>query len=310
MKRRIDLVYILGSGSAWHNNELRVSLRSVQKNLKGVRNIYIIGENPGFLSDKVIHIYHPDELSSINADGNMTLKILRACQEKDLSDDFLFMNDDFIINKPMIASQIPWMHKGDMKDRPSGFWVTQHYRFRLRRTFDLLQISGLPTLQYDYHAPMLMNKYKFPEVMSAFDFIDDIGITFRSIYGNVLALPADHLVDQKVTLYKTYSLADIIKRTENAQFVGYNDAALNNSFKYWMISQFPERSIYESIDIDGDKVADIAKWYHNGQQYLFGIEIFNNYFHNHNITRLFTKYKTPALEVKLRFKLTQFINTL
>ena len=69
------------------NNELRISLRSVEKNLTGVGKIFVIGENPGFLSEKVIHIYHPDEIGPENADGNIALKIMPLAQEKHSPDD-------------------------------------------------------------------------------------------------------------------------------------------------------------------------------------------------------------------------------
>jgi hypothetical protein len=89
----IDVVYVLGTGSKWKNNELRFSLRAIEKNLTGYRDIYVIGENPGFLQN-VIHIPYPDELPG-NADGNIARKVLRACREKKLSDNFLFINGCF-----------------------------------------------------------------------------------------------------------------------------------------------------------------------------------------------------------------------
>jgi len=308
----IDLVYVLGSGSQWKNNELRFSLRSVAKNLSNVRNVYIIGEDPGFLSENVIHIYHPDELNSRNADGNMALKILRACDEPDLSDDFLFMNDDFIINKPISAVNIPLMHKGDMKNRPPEFWITQLYRFRLRRTFDELKKRGFPTMQYDYHAPMIMNKLTFQRVMAQFDFKDDIGLTFRSLYGNTslegaLSIP---LVDQKMTIYQFYRFKEIQIRVEKATFVGYNDNGLNNSLKYWMFFYFREQSKYETSDIEDEKIFDIVKWNESGRLYENGVAIFRKYFKNQNFTTLFTQYSSQSLEKKLDFKLNQYLNEL
>ncbi len=303
----IDLVYILGSGSAWNNNELRFSLRSVEKNLTGVRNIYVIGENPGFFSSKVTHVYHPDPLPSNNADGNMALKILCACSIPQLSEEFLFMNDDFIINKPMHAPDIPWMHKGDMKNRPHEFWVTQLYRFRLRRTFETLQMHNLPTLQYDYHAPMRMNKISFPKVMQGFDFKEGIGLTFRSLYGNALALPAEHIVNQKVTLYAPYTLEQINYRVREAMFIGYNDPGLNSSFKYWLAFNFNSKSQYEATDIENEKTFDIATWIINGRLYTSGCQLFRKHFAHKNLAYLFSEHRTPALEKKLHFKINQFI---
>lgn len=303
----VDLVYILGTGSCWNNNELRISLRSVQKNLVGFGRIFVVGENPGFLSQKVTFIPYPDEFSSKNADGNMTRKILRACQIPELSNDFLFMNDDFIINKEVYAPDIPWLHKGDMKDRPAKYWETQLYRFRLRRTFEVLAQRGLPTLQYDYHAPMLMNKKLFPEAMAQFDYADDIGYTFRSLYGNYYNLPAVHLEGQKVTLYQYCKVSEIEKRVESASFVGYNDSGLNNSLKYWMLLNFGKQSEFESNNNFDDRVADIAQWDSNGRDYDLGVKIYNRWFHTSNLSRILANNHTQSLETKLNFKLTQYL---
>lgn len=308
-QQKTDLVYVLGSGSAWNNNEIRISLRSVEKNLKGVGKIYVVGDNPGFFTGKVIHIDYPDPLGGINADGNMTLKILRACREKNLSDDFLLMNDDFIINQSMTASEIPWLHKGDMKDRPEKFWKKELYRFRLHRTFKILQQKGLSTIQYDYHAPMLLNKHEFPKVMEQFNYQEDIGYTFRSLYGNFMKLPAFPLSGEKVTIYKHYASEELIERIKNIPFVGYNDRGLNNAFKWWMVKHFPEKSKYETNQ-PTDKVFDLFFWQKNGMDYNDGVQIFERYFKHKNLLYLMKAGKTRALQKKLEFKLTQTINQL
>jgi len=304
---KIDIVYVLGSGSGWNNNELRISLRSVERNLKNFGKIFVVGEDPGFLSGNVIYIYYPDEISSRNADGNMARKIIRACNDPRLSDNFLFMNDDFIINKEIDAAEIPWMHKGDMKDHPPRFWKTQFYRNRLRRTFDVLAERNLPTLQYDYHAPMLMNKKKFPQVMEKFDYAADIGYTFRSLYGNSLALEAEPLVDQKKTMYAYYTLAQIKERVAVPFFVGYNDQGLNSSFKYWMVTTFHEQSRFETNNNFNDLVCDIAQWQLNGMDYNTGVEIFLRYHKAKNVSNILGNNRTIALETKLKFKLTQYL---
>ncbi|MCA1759908.1 MAG: hypothetical protein LC658_09080, partial [Bacteroidales bacterium] len=176
---KVDLVYVVGTGSQWKDNELRFSLRSVSKNLSNVGKIFIVGHCPEFL-ENVIYIPAADIFNpSVNADGNMTHKLLLACNDKRLSDNFLFMNDDFIINQQVSAPHIPWMHKEDMATQPGSYWKTQFYRHRLKRTFDVLKERNLPTIQYDYHAPMLMNKTLFAETMSNFNYASDTGYTFR-----------------------------------------------------------------------------------------------------------------------------------
>ena len=55
----MDILYCIGEGSKWNNNELRYSLRSLEKFGKNVGNIYMVGYNPGFLSDEVTFINCP-----------------------------------------------------------------------------------------------------------------------------------------------------------------------------------------------------------------------------------------------------------
>jgi hypothetical protein len=94
--KTLDVVYVLVTGSSWDNNEIRFSIRSVPKNLPGIGRIIIIGEKPSGLKG-FVHIAHPDEFPSINADGNIIRKVIPACQDPRLTDQFLFMNDDHII---------------------------------------------------------------------------------------------------------------------------------------------------------------------------------------------------------------------
>ncbi|MDE3251225.1 MAG: hypothetical protein KGO92_00370 [Bacteroidota bacterium] len=302
MEEIVDLVYILGNGSVWNNNELRFSLRSVEKNLQGAGKIYIVGERPSFLSDQVIHIPFPDMLGRSNADGNMALKILRACQEPALTENFLFMNDDFIINKPVKASTIPWLHKGDMKNHTEGFWKSEAYRKRLHRTFKVLLERGLPTLQYDYHAPMLMNKRLFPQCMDQFNFQDDIGYTFRSLYGNFYKLPAELLAFQKKTVYHYYTLEQLHLLLARCVFVGYNDNGLNDSFHLWMYEKFPEISRFETSDCD-DLVINISRWLNTGMEYQSGVQLLKKFVKNRNLLFLMEGPYSKVLHEKLIFKL-------
>lgn len=298
----VDLVYVLGTGSVWKNNEIRFSLRSVEKNLAGVGKIWIVGENPGFLTEKVRHIPYPDELGKQNADGNMARKILRACREEELTEDFLFMNDDFIINKPVVAGQIPWLHKGDMKDRPPDYWRGELYRNRLRMTFETLRDKGFPTIQYDYHAPMLMNKTLFPKCMDMFDYAHDIGLTFRSLYGNYCQLPAQPIGHYKKTVYKNYKLNELHRYLSDCVFVGYNDNGINPGLKMWMFEKFPEQSSLESSDIV-DVQINIAQWLAGERDYKKGVEIFERMYRDTNLTRLFRNGKSQQLQEKLEYKL-------
>ena len=101
MQKEFDVVYVLGNGSSNDNEELRYSLRSIEKFAIGIRNVFVVGANPGYLSDKVIYIPTTDKFphDHLNKDRNHWRNIEIACKDPRLSEDFLFAADDNIILK-------------------------------------------------------------------------------------------------------------------------------------------------------------------------------------------------------------------
>ncbi|MFW5831564.1 MAG: hypothetical protein ACOCVA_04885 [Prolixibacteraceae bacterium] len=304
-----DVVYVLGTGSAWKNNEIRFSLRSIQKNLKGYRNVFIVGELPGFLKN-VIHIPAKDIFEpGKNADGNIITKVLAACNHPDLSDDFLFINDDHLVIKPINVENVPPLHKGDMTTFPPKYWKLNHWRGRLERTMKILQKRGLSTLHFDCHTPILFNKHRFPEIVKQFDYQNDIGYTMKSLYGNVEYPDGPFLTDQKKTVFKNYSLEDLKTRLSAPTFMSFNDDGLNKPLKWWLISNFPSKSKYENNQAD-DVMFDLYFWQLNGKAFDRGVEIFEENFKHPNLLRLLKMGETPVLRDKLNYKLMKYIREL
>ncbi len=242
----MDLLYILGTGSKWNNNELRYSLRSVAQNLIGFGKIWIVGTDPGFTTGINV-IEHPDEFGTINPGGNMIRKIIRGCKEPELTGKFLFMNDDFIINRPININDIRPLHKGDMALHPPAYWRGSKYRFILRNTYLALKQKGLPTFQFDYHAPMPIYKENFEEYVSRFNYHKGLGFTCRSIYGNIAYPFANPLTFEKEVIFSHHTLAQINAKTGVPFFVGFNDSGLNQPLKDWLQQKFPTPSKWERI---------------------------------------------------------------
>lgn len=297
----IDLVYVLGKGSRWKNNEIRYSLRSVEKNLIGYRNIYVVGENPGFLKG-IIHISYPDEIGPQNADGNIACKVLRACREKDLSDDFLFINDDHLILKPMDVSTIPAFHKGDMNDYPEKHWSNNLWRRRLKRTRDILNQKNLPAMNYDCHVPILFNKHTFPKAIEMFNFREDIGYTMKSMYGNVACQDSCTLLaGEKRTVFQMLHFSQIENRLNNCDFASYNDEGLNAHLKKWLWSTFTSMSRFEINDVK-DFYVEALTWTNGSRDFHEGALLFAKYIRRNNMNKLFNTGETPALREKLEHK--------
>lgn len=94
------------------HEELKYSIKSLIKNCPWIRNIYIVvkdGQNPSFLqsNNKIKIINHSDimPISSLPTFNSMSIE---ACihKIKGLSNHYIYMNDDFFINKPLKPSDI------------------------------------------------------------------------------------------------------------------------------------------------------------------------------------------------------------
>jgi len=305
----MDVVYVLGTGSRWNDNELRFSLRSLEKNLLEFRNVFIVGECPGFLQN-VIHIPATDIFNpAINADGNIITKVLAACTDKRLSDDFLFINDDHLILQPVNIADVPPLHKGDMATYDPEYWKLNYWRGRLKSTMQVLQERDMATLNFDCHTPIVFNKEMFFRIMNTFDYRQGIGYTMKSLYGNTVYPDAPFLTDQKVKIFKNYTLSDLRSMLSAPMFMSFNDQGINNSLKWWLIETFCQRSSYEKDDAP-DRVFELHNWFTNGKSWSDGVQIFRKYHHHANLQRMFDMGETTALRKKLEFKLMQTINEL
>jgi hypothetical protein len=179
----------------------------------------------------------------------------------------------------------------------------------LRRTFDALLLSKLRTLHFDCHTPILFNKLKFPEIISAFNYQDDIGYTMKSLYGNRMYPDAPLLTNQKRTVFRPFTRAELSERFRGVQFLSFNDQGLNASLKWWLIEKFPAKSGFEK-DIPSDRIFELFDWFKTGKDYQKGVAIFQRYYKGVNIIRMFKMGETPVLRKKLEFKILQTINRL
>lgn len=310
--KQIDIVYPLGSGSTWNDAEIRYSLRAIQQNVSGVRNIVIVGRCPDFIDKtKVIHIPAGDPLGGINADGNIALKVLKACSDNRVSDDFLFINDDHIINRKMHAAEMPFFHKGDFASFGDDFWHNGLHRQRLKRTFEILRERGHTTFHFDLHVPILINKQQFVKTVPAFDFKKDIGYTMKSIYANPVVPDSEKVFvgSRKTKIFKHKTPEQLQSIFKQSDYIAYNDGGLNGNLKYYLNSRFPELSLYELYDKEKEPSVIIREYLEKAtlplspQMYKQGIDLFRKYGRNANLLSLFQRRNNKHTQEKLLYKL-------
>jgi len=304
--KQYDVMIPLGNGSQWNDKELRYTLRAIEKNLKGYRNIIVVGQKPDWLQN-VIHIPADDPLTS-NADGNITLKTLKVCNRSDVTDDFLFMNDDHLITQFVHVEDIPDYYKQDFEAYQSGYWNNNLHRIRVYRTWQALKALGYPTINFELHVPNLINKAKYIDAVNRFPFDKDIGLCPKSLYGN-LAVSWDTMKQIKdPTIFQKKSLEKIKAQFEKSEIphVAYNDDGLNANLKYYLHKAFPEKSNFEKYDLTLDPSVLIKKYLEKEKpDYQEGVELYNLYGKNKNIKKLLRKGETNRTREKLMWKLEQ-----
>lgn len=228
----IDIMYPIGSGSLWDDNELKCSLRSVEKHLKGVRKVWIVGRLPQFVRN-VEHI--PADDTSRIPDINICAKILKACRHPGVSNDFLFMNDDHFINLDCRADKFPYFHGGDLIGRIMRR-SRDGYQNRLINTYNALINRGMPTLHYDIHTPILYNKKLFENIVPSYDWTVNSGLVIKSLYANTLRIEGVQIKDMK-----KYNPGEIAEDCAVFSTV----EGISPDMEAFLFSKFPDKSKYE-----------------------------------------------------------------
>lgn len=191
----MDVVYVLGSGSHYNNFELRVSLRSVEKNLTGIRSIWVVGEKPDWVQN-INHIPFPDDISR-PSDYNIMRKVTAACEHPQISENFLFINDDHYILQPFNVSDFPYFHEPSL-EKYLYKRGNDTYAFRAKNTLRYLQSKNLPTKHFDIHYPIIYNKSLFLEhVTNAVDWTKEAYV-IKSMYANTLKIEGVEAKDYKI----------------------------------------------------------------------------------------------------------------
>lgn len=190
-----DVVYIIGKGSRWQNNELRYSLRSIEKNLKGFNKIWIVGEKPNGVTG-INHIQASDPYTFANRASNILYKLLIACKRPEISDNFLYFNDDHYLLNSFDAEHFPAYFDGKLEDI-IDIRKKDNYGRACSNSLKFLKESKLNTLNFDVHYPMLINKKAFLKIFDKVKTDIAFGHVVKSIYANAMKYNGIQMEDCK-----------------------------------------------------------------------------------------------------------------
>ena len=191
----VSVFYPLGGGSPINNDEIRYSLRSIEKHLKNYGEIFIIGRKPEWLQN--VHFIEYEDLTPYK-EKNIFTKTLMACEIKEMSEDFLFFNDDHFLVDDFDAPTFPYFYKCELQrtiQRLNG----GKYKRALTNTFAELYARGKPLLNFDTHTPIVYNKEKMKSLATMYPWERyDVGFVLKSLYANTFDCLPIHEYDVKI----------------------------------------------------------------------------------------------------------------
>jgi hypothetical protein len=166
-----DIVYVVRFSR--HSEELRHSLRSLVNLPHG--KVWLAGHKPEWATG-VEHI-KTSRKPGAHVDAKTNLRA--ACEHPDVSEEFIYFNDDFFVMQPF--DQLPVMHRGPLSG--VGGMATAYQR-AIKKGLAILRSKGIEEpLMYDLHAPMTVTKAGMLEALDVAR--TDSMLQERTLYGNL-----------------------------------------------------------------------------------------------------------------------------
>jgi hypothetical protein len=232
-------VYIVKEDTENNSEELRYSLRSL-KNVSHDK-VIIVGEKPAWVKN-VTHI----PVAQTGTKGENSAVNTRAAASSPLvSEEFIFMNDDFFILKPM--SNIPALSFGLMADVIAKYEARYSegtpYIINMKQLYNVLLSKGFVSpLSYELHVPMVLSKSKILELYRT---AEGRLYQFRSYYGNYSNIGGKVVDDVKIFLNQSHNhpeyVSDPQSYLQNQSFL----SATGGAFKRGIVGTFIRESFAE-----------------------------------------------------------------
>lgn len=226
----MDLVYICRAGD---NEELRYSLRSIEKNSPADK-VWVVGYKPSWYEGPFISM--PDTSTKFN---NIRNALFKVAEHPEISEDFVLMADDFFLIKPI--NEWKSYDGGLLLDKITRYRKinpTSTYLILLKKTFRHLVRMGIKEpINYDIHVPMIFNKTKLLD-------ISYMQFQPMSLYGNIYQIASETITDVK--RYASDSNMSHLSYTENSYpFISTEDRSFEVVKDELLGDMFTEPSKYE-----------------------------------------------------------------
>lgn len=248
MEEKIPVIIPLGCGSTHHNEELRMLLRSMERNAVGLGEVFLVTTFcPSWIDQsKVVVVPIPDKYPDCK-DGCIFHKIHETLRLHLEIGRFVFSADDNVFCKPIELDGIPRIRN----HRPNGVFQgpgKTKWQRRVARTLEWAKSVGaeLPN-NLESHCPQLFDGNLIRERMDDFQYYPDDtnGKTITTTWA-VMTDSWRNTVDQR-NWKETHEMPCTAKDVMfDKPFMSYNDIGFS-CIREELFRRFHEPSRYERI---------------------------------------------------------------
>jgi hypothetical protein len=229
----MDIVIPVGTESRWHDNELRFTLRSIEQNLTGYRNVIIVGWCPPWVQN-VVHIKKEDRAGK--KQFSIFSKTMAAFDHEETSDSILFWNDDHFLMGGLDVKDFRYWYDGTIDEW--GQKAIGNYKGAIRNT---AEIKGLNRFYTDIHTPIIYQRAKFKalaELDWSKEYVIKTAYTMQEV-GNF-----EFLADLKVNKAMPYE--QFKGKIEGRKWLSIGPYGVCPGLVQLLSEYFPKRSKYEN----------------------------------------------------------------
>ena len=243
--RGTDIIIPLGPGSKSDNDELKILLRSIERNCTGIKRIILATRHvPEWLNKSKFTIVPLDDPEEHLKDANLiykTLEVIKRCRVQ----SFVWCADDNVFMKEVKLDEIPRLHnpRGRNAFSPERKWCR-----RVINTFDYFKQLGIDIdYNFETHTPQYFRDAQgLLKAMEKVDYREQPGLTIMTAFYCSLKDVDKGLLQQD---YKeTFESAESVRNAKfDKMYVGYNDRAfIDGGLRERLFKVFKDKSRYES----------------------------------------------------------------
>ena len=237
----LQFVWPYWAGGA-KGDELRFSIRSVEKFFDGRVQCTIIGDKPIWFGGHHIPQRKITKGTPNRGFRDVLTKLWTAANHDAVSDDFIWMMDDIYFMKKFSFEQISAPMAEPFHNASGNTWQ------RLKKqTMEVLSALGHTTHDYATHLPHYVEREKIKAMFDAFSLHDRV-LIWEILYGNTYRESPHRSRPFLTRLYTPISSKTEIPFLTEASVMNHTTSAWNEYLRRFLIELLPDKSPSETDD--------------------------------------------------------------